>query len=186
MSRNNFNRHAFSCKEEVPSKPRIQCMIPIIDPICICENNQFEIVDGVTAIIFENGKKKLMRTKQADEFFEDYRKERNEVIRSCRRPAVISSLKRRNHVLELNFHRAPRTQHHRDSRSKTHSDEGGGEDGGSSDPDEPAPIAPFYPVPRPKREREAVHISPPLKTILSRLKKITGFTLSPLDRRMPL
>jgi len=186
MSRNNFNSHAFSCKEEVPSKPRILFMEEIIEPTCIRENNLYKLVDGVTAIIFENGKKMLMRTKKADEFFETYRKERNEVIRSRPRPAVVFSPKRRNHALELNFQRAPRTQHLRESRSKAHSDEGGGEDGGSSDPDEPAPIAPFYPVPRPKREREAVHVSTFLKTILSRLRKITGFTLSLPDRRMPL
>ena len=186
MSRNNFNRHAISCKAEVPSKPRILFMEEIIEPTCIKENNLYKLLDGVTVIIFENGKKKFMRTKKANEFFETYRKERNEVIRSRPLPAVVSSPKRRNHALETSFPRAPRTEHHRESRSKAHSDEGGGEDGGSSDPDEPAPIAPFYPVPRPKREREAVHVSTPLKAILSRLKKITGFTLSPLHRRMPL
>ncbi len=91
MSRNNFNSHAFSCKEEVPSKPRILFMEEIIEPTCIRENNLYKLVDGVTAIIFENGKKMLMRTKKADEFFETYRKERNEVIRSRPRPAVVFS-----------------------------------------------------------------------------------------------
>lgn len=150
------------------------------------ENGQFLMTDHVVEILLGNGGKLQMPRKEAEPLIEAYRKERNEVIRSRPLPAVVSSPKPRNHALETSFPRAPRTEHHRESRSKAHSDEGGGEEGGSSDPDEPAPIAQFYPVPRPKREREAVHVSTPLKAILSRLKKITGFTLSPLHRRMPL
>ena len=176
---NNLNYH-LACKHRILS-------VNIIETGKLFQKNgQMIKTDDVAEVTLGNGNKIRMPYHQAQACLDFYVKTRNKVIRSRPRPAVVSSSQRRKHAFALNFHRAPRTQHHRETRSNMHSDEGGGENGGSSDPDEPAPITPFCPNLQPKQEREALHVAIPPKAIFPRLEKVKNLTLSPLDGRRPL